>query len=574
MSQKVKALGIDLGTTNSVVACVTLDGRTEVLPNAEGDRLTPSVFAIWETGERVVGRLAAEGEKWNPQSTIRSVKRRMGTNFRYHIDEQPLSPEQISSEILKKLKRDAESYLGHEVSQAVITVPAYFDSDARQCTKTAGELAGFEVLRVINEPTAAALAYGLDKKAKETVLVYDLGGGTFDVTILSLSGDGLFDVKSTNGDVQLGGDDFDTAIMEYCQTCWDEPVDDPEGLAALRASAEAAKKSLTGVEKTKVSVPGRPPVDVTRAKFEELITPILERTKTCVEAALRDAGYKASQIDEVVFVGGSTRVPLVSQLVEQWTGKRPNKSVNVDEAVAVGAAKQAAILSGQTKSDVLLIDVIPLTLGVEAASGVMDRMIDRNTTIPTEASKLFTTTEDSQTTVAIRVYQGERLKAAANKLLGQFMLEGIPDRPKGVPEVEVTFAVDANGILSVKAEELSTKLMAKVTLTGSSSLTADEVAKMMEEATANKVEDERYFATAAAQDRLLGRVQQIEQLKRDVWHILTEDTKAEVDDVFVSLTDAQGSQNIKLLDELETACQETMVKVNKEMALFAAKILK
>lgn len=574
MSKKIKALGIDLGTTNSVAACLREDGSIEIIPNAEGERLTPSVFAVWDDDEIIVGKLAHEGESMNPGSTIRSIKRHMGTNYRIDVRGKKYSPEQISAAILTKIKNDAESYLGYRVDKAVITVPAYFNSDERQSTKTAGEIAGFEVLRVINEPTAAALAYGLDKKERQTVVVYDLGGGTFDITVLQLSGDGMFNVKSTSGDTHLGGDDFDQVIMEYCRNQWSDYVANEDSEAALRTAAESAKKVLTSAQQAKIAIHGMSVVTLTRDTFNQLIEPIVMKTKSCLELALRDAGINASQIDEVVFVGGSTRVPMISSMVEQWTGKKPNKSVNPDEAVAVGAARQAAILSGQTAPDILLVDVIPLTLGIETASGVMDRMINRNTTIPAEATKMFTTTEDNQNSVAIKVYQGERLKADGNKLLGQFKLENIPEKPRGVPEIEVAFHVDANGILSVKAKELVSQVAQKVVLTGSSSLTTEEVESMMNEAEESRSDDERYFMLAAAQDKIRGRIHQVEALKRDAWGVLSDNIKEEIDDAFQSLIVAQEDKNIKLLESLDESCQEIMVKANKELSEFASKLIR
>ena len=574
MSKKIKALGIDLGTTNSVAACLREDGSIEIIPNAEVERLTPSVFAVWDNDEVIVGKLAHDGESMNAESTIRSIKSHMGTNYRVEVRGKKYSPEQISAAILSKIKSDAEAYLGHAVDKAVITVPAYFNSDERQSTKTAGEIAGFEVLRVINEPTAAALAYGLDKNDRQTVVVYDLGGGTFDVTVLQLSGDGMFNVKATSGDTHLGGDDFDKAIMEYCKKQWPEYVSNENSETALRTAAESAKKVLTSAQQAKIAVHGMPVITLTREVFNELIEPLVMKTKSCLELALRDAGINASQIDEVVFVGGSTRIPMISSMVEKWTGKKPNKSVNPDEAVAVGAARQAAILSGQTAPDILLVDVIPLTLGIETASGVMDRMINRNTTIPTEATKMFTTTEDNQNSVAIKVYQGERLKADGNKLLGQFKLEGIPEKPRGVPEIEVAFHVDANGILSVKAKELISQIAQKVTLTGSSSLTAEEVESMMNDAEKSRAEDEKYFILAAAQDKIRGRIHQIEALKRDAWGVLGESVKDEIEDALQSLLDAQDDKNVKLLESLDESCQEIMVKANKELADFASKLLR
>lgn len=575
MSFRVRAVGIDLGTTNSAVAYVGEDGSVRVIPNAEGERTTPSVVGLSDDGSFLVGKVAVDQEAYSPNPTMRSIKRHMGTNYRVDAGGRRMSPEEVSAEVLKKLKKDAEDHLGHEVSQAVITVPAYFDSDARQSTKIAGELAGLEVLRVISEPTAAALAYGLDRKESETVLVYDLGGGTFDVSVLKISGDGMFDVQSTSGDTALGGDDFDEALQAFIagELGIDRDASDTETKSLLRSAAESAKKALSSAAQVTVAVPGVGRVKVDRSTFEALIAPLLERTKTCIELALRDAGLSASKLNEVIFVGGSTRVPLVGRMVEEWTGKKPNRSVNPDEAVAIGAARQAAILSGQSDPDILLVDVIPLTLGVNTASGVMDRMIGRSSPIPTAATKVFTTTEDNQESVAIMVYQGERPKAAANKLLGQFKLEGIPPRPAGIPEVEVTFSVDANGILAVSARELSTGTEASVTLTGNSSLTASEVKKMLEDAEANKKADQEFFTLNKARDAIRARLIQVEGLQREAWAMLSEGTRTELEDAKESLLQAVDSQNLQLLEQLEESCQELAKRASEELAAKAQKLM-
>lgn len=538
-----KAIGIDAGTTNSVIAHINNQGQSEVIPSSEGGRTIPSVFAIAEDGTKLIGKPAVDQELANSNNTIRSIKRKMGTPQRFMVHESTLSPEEISSEILKKIKNDAESYLGETVDAAVITVPAYFNSDQRQATKTAGELAGLKVLRVINEPTAAALAYGLDKNKNETVLVFDLGGGTFDVTVLKITDDGVFDVKSTAGDTFLGGDDFDVAISEdimsqigkeYCLTIGCKDCDKmhlewfPETAARIRDASEQAKIQLSSMTTANVNLPyigmkreNSSPVNfstkITREQFEHYprVIKLLEKIKTCVDLAISDARLEKTDIDEVVFVGGSTRIPLISQIVEEWIGKKPNKSINPDEAVALGAAIQAGVLSGQSDKTVLLLDVTPLSLGIETLGGVMSTMITRNTTIPVEYNDIFSTAEDNQEKVSIRVYQGERPQVKNNKFLGEFQLTDILPAPRGIPQIELTFDIDANGILSVKAVDKATDLEQKIIITGSSSLSAEELQKIMEDAQKNVEQDNIFKALADLHNQLQEQLIQIDSVLRE-----------------------------------------------------------
>lgn len=497
-----KVIGIDLGTTNSCVA-VMEGGEAVVIPNPEGARTTPSVVGFKKDGERIVGETAKRQAITNPDRTIISIKRHMGTNHKESIDGKEYTPQEISAIILQKLKADAEAYLGQPVTQAVITVPAYFNDSQRQATKDAGKIAGLDVLRIVNEPTAAALAYGLEKAEDQTILVYDLGGGTFDVSILEL-GDGFFEVKATSGDNHLGGDDFDQKIIDYLVAEFkkDQGIDlskDKAAVQRLKDAAEKAKKELSGVLTTTISLPfitvvdGVPQhleVNLTRAKFEELTADLVERTLGPTRRALSDAGLTPADIDRIVLVGGSTRIPAVQEAIKKLTGKEPHKGVNPDEVVALGAAVQAGVLTGDVK-DVVLLDVTPLSLGIETAGGVFTKMIERNTTIPTSKSQIFSTYADNQPSVEIHVLQGEREMAAGNKTLGRFMLGDIPLAPRGVPQIEVTFDIDANGIVNVSATDKGTGKSQKITITSSSGLSDEEVERMMKDAELHAEEDKK-----------------------------------------------------------------------------------
>lgn len=500
-----KVIGIDLGTTNSVVA-VMEGGEPTVITNQEGSRLTPSVVGFAKNGERLVGQLAKRQAVSNPDRTISSIKRHMGEgSYRVTIDDKKYSPEEISAMILQKLKADAEAYLGETVSQAVITVPAYFNDSQRQATKDAGKIAGLEVLRIVNEPTAASLAYGIDKTDDHTIMVYDLGGGTFDVSILDV-GDGVFEVKATNGDTHLGGDDFDKKIMDWMVDEFKkaEGIDlstDRMAMQRLREAAEKAKIELSGVMSTNINLPfitagadgpKHLDMDLTRAKFEAMTADLVERTMGPVRQAMSDAGLSTSDISKVILVGGSSRIPAVQAAIKAFMGKEPYKRVNPDECVAVGAAIQAGVLSGEEGTgNVLLLDVTPLSLGIETLGGVFTKIIDRNTTIPTSKKQVFSTAADNQPSVDIHVLQGEREMAADNKTLGRFELSGIPAAPRGIPKIEVSFDIDANGIVNVSAKDLGTGKEQKITITSSGTLDKDEVDRMVKEAEANAEADKK-----------------------------------------------------------------------------------
>ncbi len=580
-----KTIGIDLGTTFSAVA-VMEGGKPVIIPSAEGERTVPSVVSISEDGEHLVGRVARNQAITNPEHTVRSIKRHMGEEFEVTIWGKSYSPQEISAMILQKLKRDAEAYLGYAVKDAVITVPAYFTDSQRQATKDAGRIAGLNVQRIINEPTAASLAYGLDKADAHTILVFDFGGGTFDVSILEL-GDGVFEVKATAGDNRLGGDDIDELIVDWLATDFKKQhgVDlreDKQAHQRLIEAAEKAKIELSSKTKTAINLPfitatqaGPKHVnaELTRAKFEQLIERILDRLKQPVVQAMKDAGLGKDQIDKVIFVGGSTRIPAVQQLVKDIIGKDGDKSVNPDEAVALGAAIQAGVLGGEVK-DVLLLDVTPLSLGIETLGGVFTKLIERNTTIPTEKSQVFSTAADNQNAVTIKAYQGERAMAADNKPLGQFDLVGIPPAPRGVPQIEVAFDIDANGIVSVKAKDLGTGKTQSIKITSSTNLSKEEIERMRKEAQQNEKEDERrrkeVDAVNEADALVYGSEKLFSEFKGKVGAGTLEAAKKEVDALKSLLeaepkdADAIRAQLEKANGALQQASQELYAKVGQQ----------
>jgi molecular chaperone DnaK len=571
-----KVVGIDLGTTNSCIA-VMEGSEAAVIANAEGERTTPSVVGFSKANERLVGRIARRQAITNPERTVVSIKRKMGTDYKVDIDGKKYTPQEISAMILQKLKTDAEAYLGEKITQAVITVPAYFTDSQRQATKDAGKIAGLEVLRIINEPTAAALAYGLDKDDTQTILVFDLGGGTFDVSILEI-GDGVFEVKATSGNNRLGGDDFDDKIINWLVEDFKKEKgfdlrNDKMAMHRLKEAAEKAKHELSGVMTTDINIPyitatQEGPLHLektlTRAKFNEMTADLVEKTMGPTRQALKDSGLKASQIDKVILVGGSTRIPAVQDAIKNFIGKEPFKGINPDEVVAIGAAIQAGVLSGEV-SDVVLLDVTPLSLGIETLGGVFTRIIDRNTTIPTAKSQVFTTAADNQTSVDIHVMQGERKMAQHNVTLGRFQLTGIPPAPRGVPQVEVKFDIDVNGIVHVTAKDLATNKEQAITITSSSGLNDDDIDKMVKDSEKYAEEDEKRLKEIEARNNADSMIYQADKVLKENADKIDEEAKGKIEAAKEELTQALQGDDIAAIEAKTQALTEAVYAFTAKM---------